>query len=409
MRLVNKQKFVLFGFALLISVSSVGMAEAPAQAQPQASTPAGQSATPIQQGTTPPGAANPSPRSPQGATQPQGSSVPATAPSSTQGQPTQTQPTQTQPAQGQSSQTQPSGAQAPPAQTPATDSQTSSADDNGTFVFKKQVEEVVLHATVVNGKDQMIINLPKDAFSVYENGKLQPITSFRHEDVPVAMGIVIDNSGSMREKRDKVNTAALNLVRASNPGDQVFVVNFNDDYYLDQDFTNSLPKLKQALEKVEARGGTALYDALVASADYLKGAKLQKKVLFVVTDGEDNGSRENLEEAVERLQQENGPTVYAIGLLGQEKERTARRALQVIAERTGGIAFLPKSLDQVDEISSTVAHDIRSQYTIGYKPITPKTVPGYRTIHVEAKAKGYKKLVVRTKTGYYPGQEQASN
>src|SRR6185437_12901944 len=187
------------------------------------------------------------------------------------------------------------------------------------------------------------------------------------------------------------------LVRASNPGDQVFVVNFNDDYYLDQDFTNSLPKLKQALEKVEARGGTALYDALVASADYLKGAKLQKKVLFVVTDGEDNGSRENLEEAVERLQQENGPTVYAIGLLGQEKERT------------GGIAFLPKSLDQVDEISSTVAHDIRSQYTIGYKPITPKTVPGYRTIHVEAKAKGYKKLVVRTKTGYYPGQEQASN
>lgn len=397
MRLVNKQKFVLFGFALLVSVSLVGIAEAPAQAQPQSSPSTGQSAAPVQQGTTPPGA-NPSPTSTQGA-QPQGSSMPAASQTPAPGQA----------AQGQPSQPQPAGAQGQPAQTPATDSQTTSADDNGTFVFKKQVEEVVLHATVVDDKDQMIVNLPKDAFSVYENGKLQPITSFRHEDVPVAMGIVIDNSGSMREKRDKVNTAALNLVRASNPGDQVFVVNFNDDYYLDQDFTNSLPKLKQALEKVEARGGTALYDALVASADYLKGAKLQKKVLFVVTDGEDNGSRENLEEAVERLQQENGPTVYAIGLLGQEKERTARRALQVLAERTGGIAFLPKSLDQVDEISSTVAHDIRSQYTIGYKPLTPKTVPGYRTIHVDAKQKGYKKLVVRTKTGYYPGQEQASN
>lgn len=401
MRLVNKQKFVLFAFALLFSVSLVGIAEAPAQAQSQSSTPAGQSAVPVQQGVNAPGAANAAPQSTQSSTQPQGS-TPAATQTPSQGQPVQGQPPQPQPSAAQPS-------QAPPAQTPTTDSQTTSADDNGTFVFKKQVEEVVLHATVVNDKDQLIVNLPRDAFSVYENGKLQPITSFRHEDVPVAMGIVIDNSGSMREKRDKVNTAALNLVRASNPEDQVFVVNFNDDYYLDQDFTNSLPKLKQALEKVESRGGTALYDALVASADYLKGAKLQKKVLFVVTDGEDNGSRENLEEAVERLQQENGPTVYAIGLLGQEKERTARRALQVIAERTGGIAFLPKSLDQVDEISSTVAHDIRSQYTIGYKPLTPKTVAGYRTIHVDAKAKGYKKLVVRTKTGYYPGQEQAAN
>jgi Ca-activated chloride channel family protein len=409
MRLVNKQKFVFLGFAVLFSISSVGIAEVPAQAQPQTSTSAGQSAAPVQQGAT----ANQPPAVVPGSAQPQ-SSTPAATQTPTQGPPAQTQPTQAQPAQAQPTQAQPTLSQrpqasAPSGQIPATDSQTTSADDNGTFVFKKQVEEVVLHATVVDDKDQMIVNLPKDAFSVYENGKLQPITSFRHEDVPVAMGIVIDNSGSMREKRDKVNTAALNLVRASNPGDQVFVVNFNDDYYLDQDFTNSLPKLKQALEKVEARGGTALYDALVASADYLKGAKLQKKVLFVVTDGEDNGSRENLEEAVERLQQENGPTVYAIGLLGQEKERTARRALQVIAERTGGIAFLPKSLDQVDEISSTVAHDIRSQYTIGYKPLTPKTVPGYRTIHVDAKQKGYKKLVVRTKTGYYPGQEQASN
>jgi Ca-activated chloride channel homolog len=282
-----------------------------------------------------------------------------------------------------------------------------SADDSGVFVFKKQVEEVVLHAVVVDSKMHLITNLDKSAFTVLENGKPQPITSFRQEDVPVDLGIVIDNSGSMREKRDQVNKAALNLVRASNPQDQVFVVNFNDEFYLDQDFTSDINKLRQALEKVESRGGTALYDALVASwSDYLrKDTKLPKKIIFVVTDGEDNASRSTLEETVRHLSEENGPTIYAIGLLGEERERRARRALQTLSERTGGIAFLPKTLGEVDEISKSVAHDIRSQYTIGYKPLTPKSVAGYRAIRVEARAKGDGKLTVRTRTGYYAGQD----
>jgi len=281
-------------------------------------------------------------------------------------------------------------------------------DDSGVFVFKKEVEEVVLHASVVDNKDHMVLDLGRDAFSVFENDKPQTLTSFRREDVPVAMGIVIDNSGSMREKRDKVNKAALDLVMSSNPQDQVFVVNFNDEYYLDQDFTGSVALLRQALEKVEARGGTALYDAVVASAEQLKLAKLQKKVLFVVTDGEDNASRTTLEQAVRWLQVENGPTVYAIGLLGgEEGERRAKRALETLALRTGGIAFLPKTLDQVDEISRTIAHDIRSQYTLGYKPSTAKSVGGYRTIRVDARAKGYSKLTVRTRSGYYAGQSPA--
>lgn len=252
----------------------------------------------------------------------------------------------------------------------------------------------------------MVLDLGRDAFTVYENDKPQTITAFHREDVPVAMGIVIDNSGSMREKREKVNKAALDLVSASNPEDQVFVVNFNDEYYLDQDFTGSVKLLKMALEKVEARGGTALYDAMVASAEQLKTAKLQKKVLFVVTDGDDNASRSTLEQAVRWLQEENGPTVYAIGLLGgEEGSRRAKRALETLAFRTGGIAFLPKTLDQVDEISRTVAHDIRSQYTIGYRPTSPKSVGGYRVIRVDAKAKGYNKLTVRTRSGYYAGQD----
>src|SRR5689334_12025624 len=140
--------------------------------------------------------------------------------------------------------------------------QSGDSNEGGVFVFKKEVEEVVLHATVLDDKQRMITNLERNAFTVFEDGKPQAITSFRHEDIPVALGIVIDNSGSMREKRDKVNKAALNLVRSSNPGDQVFIVNFNDEYYLDQDYTSDINKLKEALEKVEARGGTALYDAL---------------------------------------------------------------------------------------------------------------------------------------------------
>ena len=285
--------------------------------------------------------------------------------------------------------------------------QAPSGQEGGAFIFRKEVEEVILHATVLDDKQRLVTNLEKNAFAVYENNQPQTISSFRHEDIPVAMGIVIDNSGSMREKRDKVNKAAINLVRSSNPQDQVFVVNFNDEYYLDQDFTGAVPKLREALEKVESRGGTALYDAVVASADHLKkNAKLEKKVLFVVTDGEDNASRESLETAIHRLQAENGPTVYAIGLLGEERQRRARNALKEMAARTGGVAFFPKDLNEVDEISSTVAHDIRNQYTIGYKPTTPKSAGGYRAIRVDARAKGYGKLTVRTRSGYYAGQEK---
>ena len=282
--------------------------------------------------------------------------------------------------------------------------------DSGTFVFRKQVDEVVLHATVVDDKQHIVTSLDKGDFNVYEDGHPQSITSFRHEDIPVALGIVVDNSGSMREKRQKVNAAALNLVRSSNPNDEVFIVNFNDEYYLDQDFTSNVNKLKQGLEKIEARGGTALYDAVVASADHLKkDAKLEKKVIFVVTDGEDNESAENLEQAVRRLQGDGGPTVYAIGILeGEEHPKHAKRALQIMSERTGGIAFFPKTLDEVDAISRSVARDIRSQYTIGYKPTTPKNQGGYRQVKVDARSRSYGKLTVRTKSGYYAGTEPAS-
>ena len=268
----------------------------------------------------------------------------------------------------------------------------------------------MLHASVIDDHQHIVTNLDRNAFSVFEDGKPQQIISFHHVDIPVAMGIVIDNSGSMREKRNKVNQAALNLVRSSNPKDEVFIVNFNDEQYLDQDFTNNLLKMKEALEKIDARGGTALYDAVVASADHLKqDARLEKRVIFVVTDGEDNASSETLEQAVKQLQQENGPSVYAIGVLGDEEHpKRAKRALQIIADRTGGIAFFPKTLDEVDAISKTIANDIRNQYAIGYKPTTPKGAGGFRQVRVDAKAKGHSKLVVRTKSGYYAGAPPAA-
>src|SRR6201988_5163945 len=266
--------------------------------------------------------------------------------------------------------------------------QEQSKQDEGGFVFRKQVEEVVLHATVVDEKHRMVMNLDKAAFNVFEDGKPQNIVSFRREDIPVAMGIVIDNSGSMREKRDKVDKAGINLAKSSNPQDEAFIVNFNDEYYLDQDFTNDLLKLKEALEKIDAKGGTALYEAVVASAENFKNAKLERKVIFVVTDGEDNASRETLEQAVKQLQEENGPSVYAIGILGDEEHpKRAKKALEIIAQRTGGLAFFPKTLDEVSEISRQVAHDIRNQYTIGYKPSNPQRAGGFRPIRVDAKAK----------------------
>jgi len=298
----------------------------------------------------------------------------------------------------------------PASDKPEHDKKDEKLNDQGVFVFRKDVDEVLLHASVIDDHQHIVTNLDRDAFSVFEDGKPQNIISFHHEDIPVSIGIIIDNSGSMREKRNKVNQAALNLVRASNPKDEVFVVNFNDEYYLDQDFTNNLLKLKEALEKIDARGGTALYDAVVASAEHLKrNARLEKKVLLIVTDGEDNASNETLEQAVKQLQEENGPSVYAIGILGDEEHpKRAKRALEIIAQRTGGIAFFPKTLDEVDEISRTVARDIRNQYTIGYKPTNPRGNGGFRQIRVDAKAKGHSKLMVRTKSGYYAGVQPSA-
>ena len=276
------------------------------------------------------------------------------------------------------------------------------------YTLLRTVDEVVLNATVLDDNHRLVNDLTKDDFKIWEDGTPQAIASFQHQDIPVSMGILVDNSGSMRDKRAAVNAAALDLVKASNPQDEAFVVNFSDEAFIDQDFTADLTKLREGLAHIDSKGGTALYDAVVASADQLsKGAKRPKQVLLIITDGEDNASSLTLEQTIRRVQQLQGPVVYAIGLLfgdegGGRESRRAKRALQLLSDETGGLSFFPKSLADVDSIAAEVARDIRTQYTIGYHSTKPATQGGYRTIKVEARASGHGKLIVRTRSGYYP-------
>ncbi len=237
---------------------------------------------------------------------------------------------------------------------------------------------------------------------MFENGVEQPIKIFRREDVPVSMGIIIDNSGSMRDKRTKVAAASLDLVKASNPQDEVFIVNFNDDAYLDRPFTSDTKKLEEALERIDAKGGTAMRDAISTSIDYLKdNGKREKKVLLVVTDGNDNTSNESLEQLVRKARQSE-ILVYSIGLLNEEEPREAgkaKRALRALAEASGGMDYYPKDVADVDKITPQVAHEIRNQYIVGYIPTNTVLDGSFRQVKVTVK--GYGNAIVRTRNGYY--------
>ena len=286
--------------------------------------------------------------------------------------------------------------------------------EGGKYTLRQDAYEVRLNATVLDGSGKSVQTLTKDAFTVYEDGVQQTINSFRHEDLPVSLGLIIDSSGSMYDKRAAVEKAALNFVRLSNPEDEEFLVDFSWEAFIDQDFTNNIDKLQQGLGYIKSSGGTAIYDALVASADYLsKNAKHPKQVLLVVTDGEDNASTATLEQTIRRIQDLDGPVIYCVGLLFGEdtdkrESRHAKRVLETLAEQTGGAAYFPKSIRDVDAVAAEVAQDIRTQYTIAYHSTKSPTLGGYREVHVEAKAKSFGRLSVRTRSGYYPRVAQAS-
>lgn len=269
------------------------------------------------------------------------------------------------------------------------------------------VDLVALHAAVLDKRGVFVDGLPPDAFKVYEDKVLQKLSVAKQEDVPVSMGLVIDNSGSMFSKRAKVNAAALTFVKTSNPEDEAFVVNFNDDYYLDteHDFTSSIPELKEALERIDARGSTALYDAIIGSLDHLKKAHRDKRVLLVITDGMDNASRHTLTETVNEVEHSDA-LIYAVGLFGKEDkgstERKARKALQDLADATGGLAFFPEAVEDTEAICTEIAHDIRNQYTLAYYPTHFERDGTFRSVQVAVtNPHGGGKLTVRTRTGYF--------
>lgn len=268
--------------------------------------------------------------------------------------------------------------------------------------FRADTRLVVLHASVVDKKGKLMTNLNQNAFKVYENGQQQQVKIFRREDVPVSLGIIIDDSGSMSSKRSRVEAAALAMVRDSNPQDEVFIVNFNEDAYLDVPFTNDIHKLEHGLARIDSRGGTAMRDAISMSLDYTKReAHKDKKVLVVITDGNDNASSISMEKVVGRSNQSD-TLVYAIGLFSDEEKREAskaRRALNELTTATGGLAFYPKEVTDVQSLCVEIAHDIRSQYTIAYRPNIQELDGSYRQIKVTVDAPG--RPMVRTRSGYY--------
>ena len=265
--------------------------------------------------------------------------------------------------------------------------------------FHADARLVIVHATVKNARGELVTSLDQHAFTVYENGKRQPIALFRRDDVPVSLGLLIDNSGSMRTLRSRVEAAALALAHASNPDDEIFVVNFNDTVKLDVPFTSDWNVLAHGIARVDAIGGTAMRDAIETAQTYLtEHGTRDRKVIVVITDGIDNASTAT-RERIEREAEARDTVIFAIGLFGHaDRVSEGRHELDRLAERTGGLAFYPESVDDIESIALNIARQIRSQYTIGYTPLNQKLDGSYRTIRVEVASP--ERLAVHARSGY---------
>ena len=268
-------------------------------------------------------------------------------------------------------------------------------------VFRTEIGIVVLQATVKNERGELVPSLDRDAFTVYENGKPQALTAFSRDDIPVSLGIALDHSRSMRRSRAQVQSAALVLARASNPRDEVFVLNFADKPTIDVSFTSDVQLLEAGIGGVECIGGTALRDAIVAGEEYLsEHAARERKVLVVVSDGCENASDASRDE-VRELARRSQVVLHAVGLLNEEdpgKADRGRNELDELCAETGGLAYFPRSVEDVGAIALDLAHQIRSQYTIGYSPANQSLDGSYRKIRVVVKGPG--RLSVRTRAGY---------
>jgi Ca-activated chloride channel family protein len=270
-----------------------------------------------------------------------------------------------------------------------------------TPLFRSATRLVVLHATVTDRHGDLVTNLDAGAFSIFENGIRQPIALFRRDDVPVSIGLLVDNSGSMRSLRAKVEAAALAFARASNPQDEMFVLNFADKARLDVPMTSDLGALERGIARVDSIGGTAMRDAIETAENYLRDhAKQDRRVLLVITDGIDNASTATGAD-IERHAERTETVIDAVGLFHTQdgsRGSEGRRQLKELTERTGGIAYFPEGVDQVESVTVGLARQIRSQYTIAYMPTRQALDGSYRSIRVTAS--GPERYTVRTRAGY---------
>ncbi len=277
-----------------------------------------------------------------------------------------------------------------------------SVQEADTFKLSVNVNLVVVDAAVHDRNGRSVSNLGEQNFTVYEDGVRQSIRLFLHEDIAVAAGLVVDHSGSMREKLPDIVAGAKAFVQTSNPEDRLFVVNFNDKVSLGlppgAGFTNRSEELEQAISTTPAAGMTALYDALVKALDQLQAGQRDKRVLLVISDGGDNASSHTVGDVL-KMAAQSRTIIYTIGLFDPEDPDRNPGVLRRLASATGGEAFFPHQTSEVLATCERIAHDIRNQYTIGYVPAAER--PGvYRRIRVVADSAAEGKLSVRARSGY---------
>lgn len=275
-------------------------------------------------------------------------------------------------------------------------------DPESGYTIRSEVRLVLLDVSVTDSHGMIVSGLPKSSFRVIENGQEQPITAFENQDVPVTVGLVMDESRSMTPKRGQVLVAAEIFIQESNPHDEMFVLNFNDTVrrgLADNElFSDSTGKLRAALYRGKPQGKTALNDAIIDGLAQLDLGRQGKKTLVIISDGGDNASAHTQREMLDKAEQSIA-TVYTIGLFDEDDPDRNPGVLKRLAAISGGQAFFPSETSDIIRICRKIAKDIRARYTIGYVP-KPGEETGLRHIQVRVSVPGRGALHARTRTAY---------
>jgi Ca-activated chloride channel family protein len=278
-------------------------------------------------------------------------------------------------------------------------------------LIRVNVDLVNVYLTVSNKRGHLITDLKKDSFAVFEDGAQQVITNFsRESDVPLTIVLLIDTSGSVKDKLQFEKQAAVSFLDTilRQNRDKAAVFTFDSTIDLQQDFTDDRSRLARAVVRTRAGGGTRLYDALINVMQQKLTGREERKVIVLLTDGDDNSSRNSAEQVV-AVAQRNDVTIYTISMnavgLALDDSQRGDRILKMFAQQTGGEAFLPASVKALPTQFKRITEELRSQYTIGYRSTNPKRDGAFRKIRIDVKNERY---AIRTRPGYYAPQEVAA-